>query len=122
MKYKCIKFDTCRFYSVKNDSNQNVTIDEGDIFEIKELVKPVCKYSYELEFEITIKDEKYLITKKEKEDYFEKLVVTHYVTEQFTSINAMNDYLQDIPVKEIKDIKMGNDNTYLVMRIIKGND
>lgn len=82
------------------------------------------KYSYELEleFEITIEDEKYLITKKEKEDYFEKLVVTHYVTEQFTSINAMNDYLQDIPVKEIKDIKMGNDNTYLVMRIIKGND
>ena len=39
MKYKCIKFDTCRFYSVKNDSNQNVKIDDGDIFEIKEFVK-----------------------------------------------------------------------------------
>lgn len=40
MKYKCIKFKQCRFYSVKNDSKQNVEINDGDIFEIKELVKP----------------------------------------------------------------------------------
>lgn len=109
-----------RLYSVSQEKGQDLLLDKSTTCEITELKSPIWKFGEQFTLKLVLGKEEYYISENELNNYFKPANISHYETELFTSVNAMNDYLQNIPVDQIKNIKMDNDK-YLVIRIVKGD-